>query len=246
MIHGPEGSGKTSFGAQFPSPIFVQTKGETGVETLIDSGQLGEIPHLPECFTWEDLLAVIDELGSQEHQYKTLVIDTLNGAERLCHEMVCQREFGNRWGKDGFTGYMAGFDVSLADWRIFLSALDRLREQKRMTIVGLCHTKISPFKNPEGADFDRYSPDMHHKTWGLTHKWADAVLFLNFETFTEKDGARSKGVGGQQRILHTERHAAYDAKNRHGLPSDIELGESPSEAFGAFAKAIKEGRSKQQ
>ena len=245
VLHGPEGSGKTSFGAHFPKPIFIQTKGETGIETLIDSGRLPEVAHFPECMSYADLLAVVSELTDGEHDYKTLVIDTLNGAERLCHEFVCDRDFGSKWGKDGFTSYMTGFEVSLADWRTLLGGLDRLREERKMTVVCLCHTKVAPFKNPEGPDYDRYQPDMHPKTWGLTHKWADAVLFLNFETFTEKDGQRSKGKGGQQRIMFAERHAAYDAKNRHGLPPEIILGETPAEAFEAFKQAIVTGRNKE-
>ena len=54
-----------------------------------------------------------------------------------------------------------------------------------MGILALCHSKIAPFKNPEGPDYDRFTPDLHAKTWGLTHKWADYVLFLNFETHVD-------------------------------------------------------------
>ena len=102
-------------------------------------------------------------------------------------------------------------EVALADWRVLLSALDRLRSQRKMSIVCLCHAKIAPFKNPEGEDYDRYRPTLHDKTWGLTLKWSDAALFVNFETFTEKDGLRAKGRGGQQRVMYTERRAAFDA-----------------------------------
>lgn len=59
-----------------------------------------------------------------------------------------------------------------------------------MTIFALCHTKVKPFKNPLGPHYDRFQPDMHEKTWGLSHKWADAVLFGNFES-----GSLSKGFG---------------------------------------------------
>ena len=70
--------------------------------------------------TWDELLAAIRALIDQEHAYRTLVIDTLNGAERLCHEHVCRRDFGGRWGRDGFTAYMTGYEVALADWRELL------------------------------------------------------------------------------------------------------------------------------
>lgn len=244
IVHAVEGWGKTTFGAQFPKPIFIQTRGETGLETLIDAGQLPEVPHFPAVESWEALSAAIDVLRG-EHDFRTLIIDTINGAERLCHEHICNREFGGIWGDKGFGGYQRGFEVSLAEWTIFLNALDTIRMTRNMTIICLCHTKVGTFKNPEGPDYDRYQPDMNAKTWSLTHKWADVVLFGNFETIvqTEKAGAKKgKGSGGQQRMLYTQRHASYDAKNRLGLPEEIDMGSSPEEAWTSFKQAVVEGR----
>jgi hypothetical protein len=240
LVHGCEGCGKTSFAAYTPRPIFIQTKGETGLDTLIDSGQLPETPHFPEIMSFGVAFQAIEWLIEQPHEYGTLVIDTLNGLERLCHEEVCRRDFNGDMTDRGFMGYMRGYEVSLVDWRNLLSALDMLREKRRMAIVCLCHTKVKPFRNPVGADYDRYAPDMHDKTWGLSHKWADAVLFIQYETFnTEKDSKKKgKAVGGQTRIMCTEHHAAYDAKNRMGLPGEIEMGNSASEAWGNFKTAL--------
>ena len=82
ILHAVEKFGKTTFGAQTPSPIFLLTRGETGLQTLIDAGRLGETPHFPECQTWGELTSGIETLTTEEHTYRTLVIDTLNGAER--------------------------------------------------------------------------------------------------------------------------------------------------------------------
>src|SRR5262249_39143649 len=155
-----------------------------------------------------------------------LVLDTLNGCERLCHEHVCRRDFGGNWGRDGFASFMAGFDVALADWRRFLEALDRLRASRRMSILALAHTKIAPFRNPEGSDYDRYVVDVHHKTWSLTHRWADLVLFAQFMAHVDarKGETKGKAKGGSRRVLFTSRTAAFDAKNRHGLPEQIDAG----------------------
>ena len=244
ILHGVEKVGKTSFGAQFPKPVFLQTKGETGLETLIDSGRLKETPHFPELQSWEELLSAIQELRTGEHDFKTVVIDTLNGAERLCHEHVCARDFQGDWGERGFAGYQRGFEVSLADWRLLLSELDALRSERHIMPLCLCHTKIKTFSNPEGADYDRYRPDMHDKTWGLSHKWADVVLFVNFETFVNENDPKKKGKAStsQARILYTERHAAYDAGNRLGLPAEINMGQSGGEAFANFTAAVKQAR----
>jgi hypothetical protein len=247
VIYGTEGVGKTSLGCRSPGSIFMTTRGETGLETLIDAGRVPETPHLPEISSFQDVLGVIRQLTDEPHDYRTLVIDTINGVERLCHEHVCQREFGGRWGRDGFTSFNTGYDVALADWRELLVALDRLREVRRMGIVALCHARIAPFKNPEGADYDRFTPDLHPKTWGLTHKWADYVLFLNFDTYVDADRSqRAKGKGGTRRVLHTERTAAFDAKNRHGLPERIDCGDSAAEAWDNLSAAMKAGRVKIQ
>ncbi len=243
ILHGVEGVGKTSFAAFAPRPIFIQTAGETGLETLIDSGRLPEIPHWPAVRSWDELLGAINALTNDPHEYRTLVFDTLNGAERLCFDEVTRRDFNGCPGEKGFAGYSRGAEVSQVDWRMMFAELDALRESRRMAILCLCHTRVKPFKNPEGPDYDRFAPDMHEKSWGNAHKWADAVLFMNYETFFhEGDGKKTgkvKAASTQTRLMFTERHAAYDAKNRFGLPAEIELGESGEAAWQSFADALK-------
>jgi hypothetical protein len=248
ILHGPEGSGKSSFGACAPKPIFVMTRGETGLETLIDAGRVPETPHFPELEQWPELLCAVQSLLDEEHAYRTLVLDTLNGCERLCHEYVCQRDFNGQWGRDGFTAFMTGYEVALVEWRTFLETLDRLRDRRHMSILALAHTRISTFKNPEGTDFDRYTVDVHSKTWGLTHKWTDLVLFLNFISHVEtrRNDTKGKARGGSRRVLWTTRTAAFDAKNRHGLPDQIDAGSSAEEAWHNFVAALKAARNPSQ
>jgi hypothetical protein len=221
------------------------SRGETGLLSLIDYSRVPvETPHFPEFMTWEELLGAIRALIDQEHGYRTLVIDTLNGAERLCHEHVCRRDFGGRWGRDGFTAFMTGYEVALAGWRELLDLLDRLRENKRMGIIALAHSRVANFKNPEGPDYDRIVPDLHSKTWALTHKWADAVLFLAFETHVVTgSNAKPKACGGSRRMLYTEHTAAFDAKNRHGLPAEIDGGQGAAELWANLSAALKAARS---
>lgn len=247
VLHGVEGWGKTSFAAQAPSPVFIQTRGETGLETLIDANQLPEVPHFPEVQTWGELLGAVDVLLEDQHSFRTLAIDALNGAERLCHEHVCQQDFAGDWSDRGFMGYQRGYRIALSPWRELLSRLDRLRSERRMTIFLLCHTAVTTFKNPEGPDYDRYTPKVNAETWALTHQWADVVLFGNYEVLVDVDRAgakKGKARGGQQRMMYCERHASYDAKNRLGLPAEIDMGGSPAESWMNFIKAVKAGREK--
>jgi hypothetical protein len=103
----------------------------------------------------------------------------------------------------------------------------------------LGHVQVRPFKNPLGADYDRYVCDVHHKTWGVTHKWADAVLFGTFRTvLDEKKGTKPKGIGGADRVLFCERRDAYDAKNRYGMPEELDIPNEPAEVWGTIWAAV--------
>lgn len=233
VVYGTEGVGKTSWAAHAPSPIFLMAKGETGLETLIDNNQLGDVPHFPETSSFEEACDQIDWLANSKHEYKTLVLDTLNGLEQLVYDHVCKRDYGGVWEK--FCDYGKGYGPSAKEWRIMLSKLDRVREAGAM-VLGLAHAKVSRFVNPEGGDFDRYQADLRDSMWGLTSKWADAILFMNF--FVEVNPEERKGRGGQQRVIHPVHHAAYDAKNRFGLEEMIPMGTDGASGWANFRNAI--------
>jgi len=236
VLAGQPGVGKTSMAANAPSPIFLCDAAEDGISTLKQYGLAPDVPQLPPCQSWPDALEMIDSLATQPHQHKTLVMDAMGGFERLMHEEVCRRDYKNEWGDKGFGSYQKGYDSSLADWRLMINALDRLRDERGMMVLLLSHVKVSTFKNPEGSDFDRYSPDVHHKTWSLTHKWAEVVLFANYVTYVDAKDLKAKGkaTGGQDRVMYTEHHAAWDAKNRLGLSPEISMGTSGADAWAAF------------
>ena len=80
-IYGPEGVGKTTFAAQFPEPVFIDTEGSTNNM---------DVARLPKPTSWSMLLEQIDFI-KQSKVCKTLIIDTIDWAERLCIEFVCSR-----------------------------------------------------------------------------------------------------------------------------------------------------------
>lgn len=241
IVYGPPGIGKTEFAAQVPGCGFLCDDKEDGINTLKEAnrGVRQDILVMPLASSWADTLAMLAELRHEKHDLKALCLDAIGGFERLCHETVCRREYNGQWGKEGFTSYQAGYEASLGDWRQFLIALDALRDERGMSIVLIGHSKVAPFKNPEGPDYDKYQPDIHHKTWSVTAKWADLVLFLNYDVATAKEGGKVKGKGGRRRIMHTEECAAFTAKNRFGLPEEIDMGSSGAEAWTNLTTAIK-------
>ena len=106
---------------------------------------------------------------------------------------------------------------------MFLSRLERMRKTSGMNILLLGHSEIKQFRNPDGEDFDRYQMKLQPKASGLIREWSDCVLFATFETVTKKQGGRHRGITTGARIIHAERRAAWEAKNRYGLPAHLPL-----------------------
>ena len=69
LIHGVAGVGKTTFAAEANNPVFVQT--EDG---------LGTIPaaSFPLARTFEEVLESLASLYTEDHDFKTVVIDSVD------------------------------------------------------------------------------------------------------------------------------------------------------------------------
>ena len=225
LVFGQEGVGKSTFAAGAPSPIFLGA--EDGTAQL-------DVVRFPSPENWTEAQEAVRVLSTDAHEYKTLVVDTLDWLEPLIWSHVCARD-GEKT-IEGY-GYGRGYQVALDEWRVFLASLERLRAAKGMHVVLLAHTWIKAFKNPDGPDYDRYELKLNAKAGGLLKEWCDAVLFAQYETHALKDEKtkRVRGVSTGARMLYTQRTAAYDAKNRYGLPDSIDL------SWEEFDKAVVAG-----
>jgi hypothetical protein len=222
LVFGVEGVGKSTFGSDAPNPIFLD--GERGSSEL-------NVARFPVPETWSDVREALRVLAVEPHEYKTLVIDTLDWLEPLIWKHICARD---KQPDIESYGYGKGYSAALDEWRVFLADIERVRA-RGLNIVLLAHSWIRPFKNPLGDDFDRYEMKLNAKAGGLLKEWPKSVLFANYETTAAKDARtkRVRGVSTGARILYTTRTAAYDAKNRYGLPDQIPL------SWTEFEEAVK-------
>jgi AAA domain len=211
VLYGPEGIGKSTFGAGAPNPIFLGT--EDGTAQL-------DVASFPSPQKFQDVLDAIATLATEEHEFRTLVLDTLDWLEPLIHAHVCKHN-----GKatiEAF-GYGKGYVLALDEWRKLLAAVGALRA-KGMNVVLLAHSRVKAYHNPAGDDYDRYTMKLHEKAEQLVKEWADAVLFATYKVVTtENDQGRIKAYGDGTRVAYTEHRPAWDAKNRYGLPLEIPL-----------------------
>ena len=245
VVNAVEGFGKTTIMAYADHPAILMADGETGYLTLLAAGLVPAVDRVL-ITTWPDVLAVVDRFIAEDTGHKTLCLDAMGGFERMCHQHVCSRDFGGDWGERGFASYQKGYDVSVTDWLQLLARLDRLRATRGTTIILSSHCKVKTFKNPLGADFDRYTSDVHDKTWSATAKWTDAVFFGNFFTVVEggatpqgkSQGRKGKGVGGTQRVIYAQRRDAFDAKSRYSTPESFNLPDDPAASWATIHSQI--------
>jgi AAA domain len=219
LVYGPEGIGKTTFGSNAPEAIFLCSE---------DGTSQFDVRRFETPETWAHVLEAVDELTTADHQYQTLVFDTLDWLEPILWRHVCEFYRGPKGEKfttiEGF-GWGKGYTEAVTEWRALIAKLEKLRRVKRMNIVLLAHAHVRPYQNPTGDNYDRFTLKINEKAAGLWREWVDDLLFTNYETFTrkDKDATRAKGVSNGARVMHSERRAAFDAKNRNGLPETMAL-----------------------
>jgi len=226
LIYGVGGVGKSTFLAEAPKPIFIDT--QDGTSRL-------SVARFPRPTCWQDVLDAIEELTVGQHSFSTLAMDLLDDLEALIWAHICKRD-----GQDNIEGYGygKGYKVALDEWRGLLARLERLRREKGMTIGFVAHSSIRPFKNPEGEDYDRYGLQIHEQAAGLLRGWCDTVLFARHETVLKTDPKkkRTRGISTGTRVIQTVETAAYYAKNRDNLPDTLSL------EWQVFADAIEAGQ----
>ena len=211
VVYGPEGIGKSTFASQFPDPLFIDTEGST---------KNMDIARMDKPTSWTMLKNQIAYVKANPAVCKTLVIDTIDWAEQLCLNDICAT-----YGKKGIEdfGYGNGYVYEKEEFGRFLNSLEELID-RGVNVVLTAHAQLRKFSQPdEFGEYDRWELKLGKKTGSqispLVKEWADMVLFANYKTVAvqaDKEGNKFKAQGGE-RVMYTEHHPCWDAKNRHGL-----------------------------
>lgn len=213
VLYGTSGIGKTTFAASCPSPVFLCV--EDGL------GQL-EVDHFPIVTSFEELMGNLSQLLKEEHQYQTVVIDSLDWLEHLIWQRVAQ---DHQKSSIEEIGYAKGYIFALDHWGKFLAGLDALREQRQMMPVCISHALVKKFNSPITDPYDRYQLKLHEKAEALIREWADLVLFATYKVTVrpadDKKKTPARGVGGTERALYTTERPGWLAKNRYNLPPEL-------------------------
>jgi hypothetical protein len=235
VFYGTAGIGKNSFFASAPKPVLIDIEGKHPTNSPVDA--------FPQAKSFSDIMEAFSALYSEDHEFETLGIDSLDWLEPMIWAETCRR---NSWSSVEDPGYGKGYLATLDVWREYLDAINALRDDRNMVVIQLAHHEIRPCKNPDTDPYDRYQIKLHKRASDLVTEAADMVLFANFKTsVTKSDAGFNKkvvrGVGNGVRAIYTEERPAYDAKNMHNLPPELPF---PKEgAWQVLADAIEAGRS---
>ena len=87
--------------------------------------------------------------------------------------------------------------------------------------------KVWKLESPEDPPYDRWELKVSKKVAPLLKEWADILLFANYEVMVVEENGRAKAKGRAKRKMHANHKPTYDAKNRYGLPDDMDLDFEP-------------------
>ena len=217
LVYGPSKIGKSTWCSQAEGAVFLAT--EAGLNNL-------EVFQVP-IATWEEFLVACREVAEGKHPFKTVVIDTVDNAYRMCADHVCakfkiQHEsdlgFGKAYAVINNEFHRVLTKLSLLPYGLFLVSHSQEREIETRTGK---HTRIVPTL-----------PDrVRQVVLGM----ADVILYCDIEVTTGPDGGTTT-----RRVMRTKPHVNYEAGDRTGrLPEVIDLD------FPRFLEAFSQGASAQ-
>lgn len=217
VLFGPHGIGKNTFAASAPNPVLINIEDGHPANSPIEA--------FPKATSFNDVMEAFTALYTEEHDFETLIVDSLDWLEPLVWSETCRR---NNWQDIEAPGYGKGYIAAMDVWREYLDAINGLRNDRGMAVIQIAHAEIRRFDSPETEPYDRYGIKLQKRASELIQEHADMVLFANWKvSITKTDAGFNKkvarGVGAGARVIYTEERPAFLAKNRHRLPPELPL-----------------------
>ena len=201
MIYGPPRIGKSVFCSQIPDSVFLAT--EKGLDDL-------EVFRV-DIRSWEELLGACRSLAAGGHQFKNVIIDTLDMAYVYCSDWIC-RKFSIDHESDLAQG--KGWALVRSEFRRVLSKLSQL-----YGLYMVSHSTTREQDTPAGK-ITIIEPSIPGKAGDVPIDLADVILFFDIEIAKGATGAPE-----ERRVVRTRRTKYYAAGCRGSspLPATIEM-----------------------
>ena len=212
-ILGDAGLGKSSLAATFPNPIFIRA--EDGLQAIPLESRPDAFPVLTSVNDlWEQLSSLIKE----EHQYKTLVIDSVTALERMFIENIVESDPKKPKSiNQAMGGYGAGLTAVAALHGRVRKACGLLNN-KGMHIVFIAHADTETIDLPDQDPYTRYNLRLGKRSTAPYVDDVDVVGFIKLQSFVKDD---KKIISDGSRVLSVTATASNVSKNRYGITEDL-------------------------
>ena len=218
LTYGATKIGKSTWCSHAESALFLST--EPGLNSL-------EVFQIP-VRSWDELLAACGEIAEGNHQFKTVILDTVDNAYKMCSEHIC-RKFKVEHESD--LGFGKGYALTNNEFQRVLNKLAFMP----CGLYLISHSQETEIETRTGK-YTKTVPTLPEKARKIVLGLVDMVLYCDIETTAGPDG---KMVA--RRVMRTKPSLNYEAGDRTGrLPDVIDLDYTKFiEAFSATADTKK-------
>ena len=221
-IVGAAGTGKSSI--PWPKAFMIRTQGERVPDDAPCKPKSLGVTETSDQL-WNQLKALLHD----QHDFQTLIVDTVTGLESLFTQEVIASDPKARGLNQALGGYGAGPAAVAAMHMRVRKAAEMLKTKRGMNVVFLAHADISRVDPPDTEGYSQFSLRMSNKSITSYVDQVDLVGFLKQATIlTGEEGAkRAKTTGDISLVCYLT--PAFVSKNRLGIKDDLEVkhGENP-------------------
>ena len=203
LIYGSPKIGKSTFCAGADNALFLAT--EAGLNFL-------EVYEQP-ISSWTGFLDTCREIAKGEHQFRTIVIDTIDNLYKLCADHVLSK---HRVEHQSDLEYGKGWDLVNGELYKKLTALSLLP----YGLIMVSHAQEKEVKTRTGKEL-KIAPTLPGSARKIVLGMCDFILYAEVQEQLDDE----QKIVGYERVIHTMPTTIYEAGNRSqfALPDPIPL-----------------------
>lgn len=211
IVYGDNGIGKTTLLASARNPIIMDMEGNC---SHIEA-------HKFPITSFEEFDSFLDGLIRSDHEYKSLVIDSLDALQIIISEKISKK----------YTEKELSYGKSGAIWartiREIIAKLDNLIAIKGMNILFSAHWKVKAANNPMTENYDRYDMRINEEMRTGFCNWVQFIFLALKDVIIEDEKSvgfgKKKAKNIERRVLYTRGEPTYYGKNIFDLPAKMPM-----------------------
>lgn len=201
-LYGEPKIGKSTFASQFEKPLFLAT--EAGLNSL----ETHQIP----IKSWEEFLEAGKLIATSKHEFKTIIIDTVDNLSVFCSDYICKQ---NGIQHESDFGFGKGWKLVRNEFLRVLTKLSLLP----YGLVFISHAKTEEVKTRTSA-INKSMPTMSNSFREIVLGMSDLILYAHTIQRTNKAENKIEEI----RVLRTKAAETYEAGDRTGrLPDTLQF-----------------------